>query len=420
MGLSSRYMELLGKYIINISILATTTVVLLGIRHQRVRSYNCGENPPSSSLVSITPQISSSIFCCKNILSHKAPVTSLLLCTNSGSHRFPYSTCPKLISLHRLRIPVSLPATSHTTMENFDKSPSLFAIMTPVDNAARDAFSQVAQKMREDKGWNPHARQNIDANEKPVQVSTYGDESESDNGTEPPKKYRPVLKGCYTFDLKIPPKSPALGWTIGGGRFGKDNESPEILLTEKKLKAGVSARHARLAHNFTSGALVISALDSKNIRVNGHKLVDGQCMIYSRTTSLTFGSLMYSLEVRRYPTDDRYRDDLRIYKETHGIPEDEYPSNIRATTAETDIVTERYVLRNPIGRGATSIVYAAHKRGNGDAVVVKKIMRTAMNAKFIARDIDISKFIGEHVGISPQRDNVWLKHNRDGFVISLM
>ena len=380
--------------------LATTTVVLLGIRRQRRRLYNCGENPASSSFVSLAPRFLRTSFRCRNILSHTVPVPSSLFYTNSDT-QYPTRHLPK-------------------TMENFDRSPSVFAIMTPADNAARDAFSQVAQKMREDKDWNPKARQNIDANEQPVQVSTYGDESESDSGTAPSRTLRPVLKGCYTFDLKIPPKSPALGWTIGGGRFGKDGESPEILLTEKKAKVGVSAGHARLAHNFASGALVISALDSKIMRVNGHQPVDGQCMIHSRTTHLTFGSLMYVLELRKYPTDDRYRDDLRRYKEVHDIPDDEYPSNIRATPADTDLVTEKYLIRNPIGRGATSIVYAGNKRSNGDAVVVKKVMRTAMNAKFITRDIDISRYIGEHVGISVQQDGVWLTYTRDGFVISLM
>ena len=305
-------------------------------------------------------------------------------------------------------------------MENFDRFPGLFAILTPANKAARDAFSQVAQRMRGDKGWNPNARQNIDADEQPVQLSTYGDGNESDSGTGPSRTLRPILRGCYTLDLDKHPKSPARGWVIGGGRFGKDNESPEILLTEKKGKDGISARHAMLAHNFASGALVLSALDGKVIVVNGRELVDGQCVIHERTTSLVFGCLMYTLEVRKYENDEHYREHLRIYKEAHALPDDEYPSNIRATPADSDLVTKRYILRNAIGRGATSMVYAGHKRSNGDAVVVKKIMRTKMNAHLIARDVDISSYIGEHVGISVQCGSVWLIYIRDGFVISLI
>ena len=304
-------------------------------------------------------------------------------------------------------------------MENFDRSPSLFAILTPANNAARDAFSQVAQKMREDKGWNPNARQNIDANEQPVQVSTYGDESESDSGTGPAKTLRPVLRGCYTLDLAVPPNTPALGWMIGGGKFGQDNESPEILLTEKKTKAGVSARHAMLAHNFASGALVISALDSKVIMVDGRELVDGQCLIHKRTTKLIFGCLMYTLELRKYVTDNHYRDHLSIYKGTHAIPDDDYPLNLRATSADCDIVLEKYILKNPVGHGSTCVVYAGQTQSSGDVVAVKKIMRTEKNARAIAQDIAISQYIGKHVGKSVQRKGVKLMYASDGFVLSL-
>ena len=273
--------------------------------------------------------------------------------------------------------------------------------------------------MRDDRGWNLNARQNIDANEQPVQVSTYGDESESDNGTGPSKTLRPILKGCYTLNLEVPPKCPALGWMIGGGKFGKDDESPEILLTERKSQAGISARHAMLAHNFASGALVISALDTKVIRIDGRELVDGQCLIHKRTTSLTFGCLMYTLEVRKYTTDDQFRDHLNIYKEIHGIPDDDYPLNLRASSADCDMVLEKYVLKNPVGYGATSVVYAGQTQTTGAAVAVKKITRTEKNAKAIARDIAISQYIGKHVGESVRRNGVQLMYASDEFVHSL-
>ena len=252
--------------------------------------------------------------------------------------------------------------------------------------------------MREDQGWNPTARQNIDANEQPVQVSSYGNESESESGTGPSRNLRPILRGCYTFDLEVPPRTPALGWMIGGGKFGKDNDSPEILLTERKSKEKVSARHAMLAHNFASGALVLSALDKKVIRVDGRDVGDGQFLIHKRTTSLVFGELMYTLEVRNYVTEDQYRDHLRIYKGIHGIPDDDYPLNLRATSADCVIVLKNYILKNPVGRGATSVVYAGQMRSSGEAVAVKKITRTEKNAKAIARDIAISEYIGNHVG----------------------
>ena len=104
-----------------------------------------------------------------------------------------------------------------------------------------------------------------------VQVSTYSNASESDGGTGPPKKLRPVMKGCYTFDFAEAPRQPSQGWLLGGGKFSGGNDPPDILLTEKKKKARVSSRHARLTHNFTSGALIITASDNDNnaVTING-------------------------------------------------------------------------------------------------------------------------------------------------------
>ena len=63
--------------------------------------------------------------------------------------------------------------------------------------------------------------------------------------------------------------------------------------------------------------------------------------------------------------------------------------------------------------------FMRHKRSNGDAVAVKKIMRTEMNAAIIARDVGISRYIGEHVGKLVQRNHAWLMYARNGSVLSL-
>lgn len=285
-------------------------------------------------------------------------------------------------------------------MENFEKCADIFAILTPVNNAARDCFSQVAQKKVDDEKWNPSARMNIKANELPVQVSTYTSGSESNGDSEPLKTFRPVLKGCYTFNFVEAPRQPSKGWLIGGGKFSEDDESPDILLTERKKIFGVSSRHARLAHNFTSGALVMMVSDSSPVSINGHEVIDAQHVIHGRTTSLEFGALKYSLEIRKYDTDEDYRSHLRYYKNKHGIADDDYPLNLLATPADSDLVTQKYVLKNPIGDGSTCVVYAAYDRRNGTAVAVKKIRRTKINAKHVEQDIYISKHIGFHVSES--------------------
>ena len=285
-------------------------------------------------------------------------------------------------------------------MENFEECADIFAILSPTNNAARDCFSQVAQKKLENEKWNPSARKNIKANKLPVQVSTYTNDSESDGGTEPSKTFRPVLKGCYTFNLAEAPRQPSKGWLIGGGKFSEGDESPDILLTERKTKFRVSSRHARLAHNFASGALVITVSDSSPVAINGYEVVDAQHVIHGRTTSLEFGDLKYSLEIRKYDTDEDYRSHLSFYKQKYGIMDDDYPWNLLATPADSDLVTQNYVLKNPVGEGSTCVVYAAHNRSNGNAVAVKKVRRTKTNAGLIKQDINISKRIGSHVSKS--------------------
>ena len=283
-------------------------------------------------------------------------------------------------------------------MEEFEKSPTIFATLTPANRPAIDAFSQVAQKMLGDKTWNPVARHNIEANNEPVQVSTCSSAYESDGGTGPSKTKRPVLKGYYALDLAKPPTQPTQGWLIGGGRFTGDNLSPDILLTERKSYDRVSSRHARLAHNFASGALVISALNNSVVWINGHQVVNDQRAIHGRTTSLEFGDLKYMLEVRKYDEDDDFRDHLTGYKQTHGIKESDYPLYLLATPSDSDLVTKNYVLKNIVGRGSTCTVYAAYDRRDGSAVAIKKVQRSPKNAEAIKRDVEISSFLGDHVG----------------------
>ena len=287
-------------------------------------------------------------------------------------------------------------------MESFEESPTVFAILTPSNDAAKYSFGQVASRKRDDKNWNPNASRHMKVDKEPVMASTYSDGSESDGGTGPQGKIRPVLKGCYILDFARAPRLPDKGWIIGGGKYNEGDDPPDILLTEKKKKARVSSRHASLNHNFASGALVITASDNNNnaVTINGHEIVNEQCVLHGRTTSLEFGRLKYTLEVRRYDTDEDYRAQLRFYKQRHGFGDDDYPSCLLATPADSDFVTEKYIMKNPVGDGATSVVYGAIERKTGAAVATKKVRRTERNSQVVARDIKIAQYIGEHVGLS--------------------
>ena len=231
-------------------------------------------------------------------------------------------------------------------------------------------------------------------------MSTDSSVSESDVGTVTPKTSSPVSVGCYTFDFFEPPGDRGNGWLFGDGKFSGIDLRPEILLTERRKHDCVSSRHARLSHNFKSGALLVSASENSAVLVNGHRLINGHRVIHGKTTSLEFGDLSYTLETRNYDADEDFRNHLRIYKQENGIEVADYPPILLATPAESDFINENYVLKNPVGDGATSVVYAAYDRRNGDAVAIKKIRRTDTNAKNIEQDLMIADRIGEHVGTS--------------------
>ena len=288
-------------------------------------------------------------------------------------------------------------------MESFEESATVFAILIPSNDAAKNAFGEVAFKKLEDKkNWNPTASRHMKVDKELAMASTYSDGSESDGGTGPPRTLRPVLKGCYIFDFVNAPRLPDKGWIIGGGKYSEGDDPPDILLTEKKKYSRVSSRHARLTHNFTSGALIITASDNDNnaVTINGTEVVKDQCVLHGRTTSLEFGRLKYTLEVRRYDTDEDYRAHLKSYKQRHGIRDNDYPSCLLATPADSDFITEKYIMKNPVGDGATSVVYGAIERKTGTAVAIKKVKRTEKNAQAVNQDIEIAKYIGEHVSLS--------------------
>ena len=294
-------------------------------------------------------------------------------------------------------------------MESFEDSHTVFAILRPANDAAKDAFGQVASKKQGDNNWNPNARRSIKIDKEPATVSTYSDASESDGGTGPERKTRSVLKGAYIFDFANAPRLPNKGWIIGGGKYSEGDDPPDILLTEKKKNDRVSSRHARLNHNFTSGALIITASDNNNnaVTINGHEVVNDQCVLHGRTTSLEFGRLKYTLEVRRYETDGDFRYQLKSYKQRHGLGDDDYPSCLLATPSDSDFITEKYIMKNPVGDGATSVVYGAIERKTGMAVAIKKVKRTGRNSDAINRDIRIGQYIGEHVRLSLEELEVY-------------
>ncbi len=190
-----------------------------------------------------------------------------------------------------------------------------------------------------------------------------------------------------------------IGWMIGGGKFSECEDYPDILLTERKQSDGVRRQHASLAHNYTSGAFLISALGEPVILDGTESFRDGQRLIHKRRTSIEIGNLRYILELEPI-SDQDYRTLLTSYQNEHALGTTDYPSNLTATPSEWDHVFEEYVTKNPIGSGVTGLVSAALSRKSGDAVAIKTFRRyTDRDDAHLEADWKMAETIGWHPNI---------------------
>ena len=108
---------------------------------------------------------------------------------------------------------------------------SEFAALVLVNRLAKQAFDQIAPRI-------------------PTGAKAQGDLS-----TSKQKAVEFVGQAIDRLNSSIRPRDPELGWRVGGGVF--KNESPRILLTERKGCYDVSAHHALIANNLTTGSLFI-------------------------------------------------------------------------------------------------------------------------------------------------------------------
>lgn len=147
------------------------------------------------------------------------------------------------------------------------------------------------------------------------------------------------------------PRDPQQGWVLGGGKFVPGDERPELVLTERKTQDCVHSRHARLSHNYSSGALVLHLSDQSLAVVDG-KDVGDSVVIWSIETSISFGTMSYRLQL-----DDAYngihRNRLKQYKQTYGLGMNSYPITLLSTPAESDYIKKTMSSKTLLAMGAS-------------------------------------------------------------------
>lgn len=278
-----------------------------------------------------------------------------------------------------------------------------FARLFPADRPAHLAFDRIASKLKAEPGWNQHARKYMLLDDEKIDIEYVTrekeSESESEGGSGPQPQKRSIWRGCYQLDFGLPPRDPRQGWLLGGGKIAPGDKSPELVLTERKAQDSVHGRHARLSHNYSSGALLLHVVDKSLASVDGKEVRDS-IMIWSSETLITFGTLSYRIQLDG-AADSVHRRRLNFYQQIHGLGAQNYPVTLVSTPATSDYVHKDYLVKNPVGHGGSSTVFAAMHLKTGAVVAIKRIVRHHRNANLIEREIQMANILGRHVSLLP-------------------
>ncbi|KIX05274.1 uncharacterized protein Z518_06146 [Rhinocladiella mackenziei CBS 650.93] len=295
----------------------------------------------------------------------------------------------------------TLPSTPDTVILENHFSPRTnarlqgdFARLIPVNRPAILAFHSIAERMRLDPAWNPHARKYIFVEDSKRQLSPEWDGSDTSNGTK--NEPSQVLIGYYRLSLDLIANHPELGWVVGSGRKDLPNGGVDFLLTLQKNKHRVHGRHARLVHHAKNGALMLVVSKGKVVTVNGLERLEGsQRVLGSIRTALSFGNLSYNLEFTGL-NETSYREKLGDLLTKRHPNNDIPPMSLELTPQEHHFELHGFTIHSPFASGTSGIVSAGFEQSTGRAVAIKRVRRTPATVARIQLEIRIYKKIGDH------------------------
>ena len=272
-----------------------------------------------------------------------------------------------------------------------------FAVLVPANRLAKQAFDQTARSMQENPSWNRVARRYMVVNPQKEHLAANDNNGEQSSGSKQ-KAVKVQWTGYYRLNFSIRPQNPDIGWRVGGGVFKNEYESPEILLTERRGYHDVSANHARIVNNFTTGSVMIYATPDCSVVVDSEEDFS-QYVIWAAKTRISFGDLDYNLLRDTRTGSDEQWQRLKFYQSFYHPREESLPTVLNAMPSATDYVYKDYVIRNTVGVGGNALVFAGEHKRTGTAVAVKKIRRTINNHTIVSREIMIGKLLGSHVSV---------------------
>ena len=277
-----------------------------------------------------------------------------------------------------------------------------FARLIPKNRSALLAFHTIAQTLKIDPDWNPHARQFIHVNEPQNDVLSQW-EGSSDTGTDIEEKTKKIWTGYYRFNFELLPNSSSIGWILGGGRSDLKDQGVDYLLSLEKRKHHIHGRQARFRHHRESGAFMLIVGKGKEVFLNGKSVEGGERAVTFLSSTLSLGDLNYELAFTQL-NEVRYREQLQRMRTILGQMGDEPPISLEISPSEYHYEYHGFTIQSPFASGVHGIVSAGREIFTGRAVAIKRLSRTPQSIARIELEVDIYRRIGDHVSHQNRND----------------
>jgi hypothetical protein len=132
-----------------------------------------------------------------------------------------------------------------------------FARLIPTSHLARNNFSHLVSRLKDDPLLYPHARRVIYY--EPV---AFEDETSATDGSCTGSTKQEAVQafcGFYRLNMSFRPGAMSLGWVLGSSRAGLPDNSVDCILTPFPGMNGVRGRHCRLERDLDSGILILKS-----------------------------------------------------------------------------------------------------------------------------------------------------------------
>lgn len=270
-----------------------------------------------------------------------------------------------------------------------------FARLIPTNHLAKEAFSGVVRRMRDDPGWIQHARQFIHIDKtSPHDPDSFRD-SETDE--ESMEKRSDLITGYYRLNLGILPHDLRFGWFLGSGRRDLGDTGVDLLLTPQIRQHRVYGRHARLSLHPESAVLMLHVDHDRNVLLNGlEEVAKGSRALCAVSTGLMVGDLAYKVVFTQL-NERSFREQLQSVRRETGWGLLDPPSTLATTPSQNHYEYQGYIIQPPFARGSEGLVSAGINKTTGEAVAVKKVQRVRATVNLIRHEIALMKKLRPHV-----------------------